>query len=237
MDIRELDLSAAEIERIVGFMGYGTPGADVWFIGIEEGLGSMDSDDAIKNLKARAKFDSVMDLYQAHLQLREIGAQLDFERKVPATQVWKFMAKIMLAREREDDWASTVAANDYIRTRLGRSDGNTFMTELSPIPASHGADKRWVEKLKQMDQNLGEQISKRRENLKELLNDNSPRLVICYGHSKARDFAELLGVKWELIGQSVYKSADSKCLLLPFFGQGHMSRFFIDDLLQAGLLD
>jgi hypothetical protein len=117
----DLELSSDEIERIVGFLGYGRTVDSVWFIGIEEGLGNMEEDDALKNLRARAKFDSVMDMYHAHLQLREKGDLIDFKRKIPSTQVWKFMAKIVRTSEGYEDWADKKPANEYIRTRLGRS--------------------------------------------------------------------------------------------------------------------
>jgi hypothetical protein len=74
---------------------------------------------------------------------------------------------------------------------------------------------------------LESKMDQRKEDLKELLKKSGPRLVICYGHPKAEDFAKLLGIKWEQVNEEVYKSADSKCLLLPFFGQGQMSRFII----------
>jgi hypothetical protein len=232
----DLEMSIDEIERVVGFLGYGKSADSVWFIGKEEGLGNMGEDDAFKNLRARAKFDSVMDLYHAHLELRENGSPIDFERKIPSTQVWKFMAKIMRAREGCGNWADRVGVNEYIRTQLGRSEGQTFLTELSPIPASDGGDKRWMQMFKQMDPQLDTKIRRRREKLKQRLNDGRPSMVICYGHTKAAEFADLLGIKWEPISAKAFKSADSKCLLLPFFGQGQMSRPVIEDLLRADLL-
>lgn len=101
------------------------------------------------------------------------------------------------------------------------------MTELSPVPASHNADRRWIELFRRTDPHLESKMDQRKEDLKELLKKSGPRLVICYGHPKAEDFAKLLGIKWEQVNEEVYKSADSKCLLLPFFGQGQMSRFII----------
>jgi hypothetical protein len=52
------DLSIEEVEGIVRFLGYGRPSAPVWFIGLEEGLGKMNSEDDRKNLKARASFET-----------------------------------------------------------------------------------------------------------------------------------------------------------------------------------
>lgn len=52
----DLNLSTDELTTIANFLGYGELAAPVWFIGFEEGLGQMRSDDAIRNLKARGKF-------------------------------------------------------------------------------------------------------------------------------------------------------------------------------------
>ncbi len=232
----DFELSIAEVEGIVGFLGYGKPADSVWFIGKEEGLGNMNEADAKGNLRARAKFDSVMDLYHAHMKLRESGAPIDFQRKIPSTQVWKFMAKIMRARDGHESWADRVGVNEYIRTQLGRSEGQTFLTELSPVPASDAADKRWMQMFKNKDPQLEGKIRRRREKLKQLLEDGRPRLVICYGLPKAEDFADLLGIKWEPISEKAFKSADSRCLLLPFFGQGQMSREVVEELLTVGYL-
>ena len=232
----DLELSIAEVESVVGFLGYGRPSDSVWFIGKEEGLGSMGEDDAVKNLQARAKFDSVMDLYYAHLKLRENGGPIDFERKIPSTQVWKFMAKIMRAREGFENWEDRVGVNEYIRTHLGRSDGQTFLTELSPIPASDGADKRWMQLLKQSDPQVDAKIKRRQVKLRQLLRDSAPRLVICYGQTKALAFAEVLGISWVRKSKQISTSPDNRCLLLPFFGQGQMSRGVIEALLRGNLL-
>lgn len=72
-----LDLPPEEIQRIVGFLGYGRISAPVWFIGVEEGLGGVSSEEAVKNLKARGGFESTMDLYEACLKLQEAGQPIE----------------------------------------------------------------------------------------------------------------------------------------------------------------
>jgi hypothetical protein len=74
-----VDLTSEEIQKIVGFAGYGRPDAPVWFLGLEEGLGDMSSAEAIKNLKERLRFDEVMDLRCAHhKRLWENGSPIDW---------------------------------------------------------------------------------------------------------------------------------------------------------------
>jgi len=48
----------------------------VWFVGLEEGLGDMTSDEARENIKQRAHFSEIMDLREAHLRLKEKDKRL-----------------------------------------------------------------------------------------------------------------------------------------------------------------
>jgi hypothetical protein len=146
------------------------------------------------------------------------------------------MAKIMRARDGHETWEDKDEANDYIRTQLGRFGGQTFMTELSPIPASNKADKKWMQMFERLDPQLARKLEEREENLKQILKESSPRLVICYGLPKAKDFAKLLCIEWKPFNERIFTSADSRCLLLPFFGQGQMSGDIIEQLLNAKLL-
>ena len=55
------------------------------------------------------------------------------------------MAKTMRAHDDlKRNSADMEAANHYVRTRLGRNGGDTFLTELSPIPSAKTADKVWM---------------------------------------------------------------------------------------------
>jgi hypothetical protein len=234
----QFNLSAKEIGRIVNFLGYGRLSAPVWFIGIEEGLAKMDSGDAVKNLTARATFATVMDLREAHLRLLEKGKPIDMEVNPPYTQVWDYMAKIMRAYNGNKDWRNLESAREYIRSRLGRSDADTFLTELSPIPAGNTTDKQWMSLFKKLDPGLERKIEQRRRKLKRVLRCVSPPLVICYG-KRADDFSELLSVDWHSVSVSskVRKSQDSKRLLLPFLGVGQMSHSVIEELLGLGFFN
>ena len=147
------------------------------------------------------------------------------------------MAKIMRAYNGDKEWRNLKSAKKYIRFQLGRCKGETFLTELSPIPAGNAADKEWMTLFKERDPGLGSKIKRRKNELKRTLKENGPSLVVCYGLKRADDFAELLNVEWQLVCPRVYASRDSKRLLLPFFGQGQMSHAVIENLLHSGLLD
>jgi hypothetical protein len=235
-----VDLTSEEIQKIVGFAGYGRPDAPVWFIGLEEGLGDMSSAEAIKNLKERLRFDEVMDLRCAHhKRLWENGSPIDWDRRPPTTPVWTYMAKIMRAYHDQEDCCSNLdAAKEYVKTRLGRSNpesGETFLTELSPIPAAHGKDKQWIDSFQRQDPELDSKLQRRRDRLKAMMKANPEALIICYG-SREREFSQLLNVLWDPITPKIRKARGHRHLLLPFLGVGQTSHQDILDLRTRGLL-
>lgn len=231
------DLTSQQKERIVGFLGYGRLDAPIWFVGIEEGLGLENDEEAINNLRARAKFEPVMDLREAHEQLREDGRTIDIAHKKSFTAVWIWMAKIVLAH-RGQIW-DLESAKNYVRTKLGRRDGETFLTELSPIPSSRTSDKKWRNYFQQ-DGSIKSMLEDRRRKLITLLDENPPQLVICYGNSSVlkSKFTDLLHAKWEPVQTTppISKSENSKYLLPPFFGNGRMSGSVIEALLRHQLI-
>jgi hypothetical protein len=238
MDELPIQLPPGGVDRIISFLGYGQLSDSTWFIGIEEGLGDADSEEAMANLKARTKFAPIMDLREAHLHLREGGGPIDIETKTSFTPVWVWMAKIMRAHEKHGDWRDTERANDYVRHQLGRDRGRTFLTELSPIPSAKAHDKKWMSLFTRLDPALASKLKQRKESLRRELKESAPSLVICYGAGRepSTKFAELLAVKWEPLFSGVSGAQDTKYLLLPFFGLGWMSHEIIQSLLDRGIL-
>jgi len=236
MDEIQLRLSAEQLSRIVAFLGYGDVSAKVWFVGIEEGLGDMTSEDIVRNLTARGGFDETMDLRDAHRQLLSKGLPIDVEVNPPGTQVWRWMAKIMRADNGEAKWGDRMLAREYVQFRLGRIDGETFLTELSPIPALKATDKSWLNWFAQEIPDLDSRLRRRNIRLAEVLRENDPALVICYGRKQAEKFAQLLAIEWRVVSAEISRSSDSRCLLLPFFGNGQMSRRIVGDLLRKNLV-
>jgi len=143
------------------------------------------------------------------------------------------MAKIMRAYNGEQNWQDKKAAKEYVQFRLGRHDGDTFLTELSPIPAGNAADTTWMTWFQERDPELHQKLEKRREMLKQKLREreNPAPLVICYSLPRADKFAEFLGIEWQSVSTKVRSSPDYKNWLLPFFGNGQMSHSVIEELL------
>lgn len=236
MNEHHIGLGPDHTARILDFLGYGSLSAPVWFVGIEEGLGSMSSQDTISNLKARGTFERTMDLVEAHKLLKEKAQFIDIERRPPSTQVWQFMAKIMRAYNGNEDWRDLASAKQYIRFQLGRRGGETFLTELSPIPSSKASDKQWMLQFRKSDPGLDDKLAQRTKDLKAVLAEHRPSLVICYGRKFEDAFGKLLGIRWQPVSNQISVSPDMRCLLVPFFGNGQMSHTVIEDLLASKLL-
>jgi hypothetical protein len=234
---REPALSDEAVKRIVGFLGYGNVSARVWFIGHEEGLGRASHDEAIINLVARGHFQPIMDLVRAHHFLRENGQSIEIETKKSFTQVWTWMAKLMRARAGEADWRDKEGAKAYVRQRLGRRTGETFLTELSPIPRRTQKDNSWMDWFQTRKRDLNPLLEKRQKALRVLFYRHAPSLVVCYGSGAKCQFQELFSLgAWERTNELREASSDRHILMLPFFGNGHMKHAVIETLLAKRLL-
>ncbi len=229
-------LTPSEVDKILAFLGYGNPSAPIWFMGLEEGIGEAGDEDYDHNLRERAKFEPIMDLFVAHLQLHEHGEPINLENRAKFTAVWIWMAKVCLARENGRIPENLAEVKEYVRKKLGRSNGETFLTELSPIPRKHAKREPGCPDF--LGECSEEDAKSRAGQIRELLIERRPSIVICYGFGKAERFAKTLDVCWQ--GDKnprVKKSSDSLYLLLPFFGNGQMSHEVLKDLLMRGLLD
>ena len=114
-------LSQEGLERVLRFEGYGRKTAPYWFLGMEEGGGT------IEQLRERARlYDPAEDLYSAH---KKLG--FDITGHVPT---WRVMSKLIMAMQGKPGWEKTASARGYQANKLGRADGDTFLTELMPLP-------------------------------------------------------------------------------------------------------
>jgi hypothetical protein len=185
-----------------------------------------------------------MDLYVAHQKLKEDRAMMDIRTKTSFTPVWVYEAKMKLAMEGRKDWSNNKAnrkailedAKNYIRFKLGRTGGDTFLTELSPIPRKRASDPYWMDAFRRIP-TVDQQIENRRNKLKSLLKESIPSRVICFGE-RPNEFESLLDIEWFApisSSKKIRSSSDRKCLLLPFFGR-QMSHAVIESLVQNDLL-
>ena len=237
------DLSRDEAHHILGFLGYGRLSAPFWFIGLEEGLSSLDPSDLAQNLKARGSWDEVMDLERALLSLRHEGRPIRITVKPPRTPTWRWMCRIVVEIAQKLGLGDRPAAREYLRHRLGRSDpqlGETFLTELSPIPSKNTAQNQtWLRAFRGVATDCDQLIRARRERLRTLLQQHRPKFVFCYGAETERaesTFRSVFSVqKWRSVGNKckISQSGGQWIALMPFFGLGRLTNLEFEAVIDG----
>ncbi len=237
-------LTPEEIDRILGFLGYGNPAAPLWFIGLEEGIRGMGDSDVRHNLKARGQWSPVMDLFQSHLTLVQGGAPYDITRRFGFTQVWTWIAKFARAYDGASNWDDLSAAKTYVRKNLGRFGGDVFMTYAMPIPESGLHTREWTDFLYRNGGNPDQALARRRSALRALIEQHRPKIIICHGTTQTSAYKSLLpAAKWDALTAVPQISAATATyvggfFITPFFGNGQMSKeianAFVGTLRQSG---
>ena len=168
-------LNDSELEHLLNLIGYGTLDADIWFLGMEEAGGGE------SNIRSRLKFRPVMDNAEAHKMLGVTNLHWG-RRKIQRT--WRGMCYIMLRLEGNEPTTENIRT--YQAEKLGRDGGNTLLTEMMPIPKpkvhrwdyeelipQYGSRKEYYRVVK----------PRRIELLRGMIEENQPKVVMCYGKS------------------------------------------------------
>lgn len=218
-----IELGAEEREALLSFIGYGNPNAGLRFVGAEEGLGgAMTIEEQSVNLRARCAWPEIADMREAHLTLVENGERIDIAQPRPgSTGVWRFMSRIALAAEGSDGFNDDERVTEYVRKRLGRRDGSTLLTELSPVPTRKSSRPTVLRSVS--DHEWSRLMERRRQRQLALLRER-PGITICFGLGKRAEFARQLEIDWSSIAERIYASGDGMTFLLPFFGNGQLSK-------------
>jgi hypothetical protein len=224
-----MKLNPDDLAHLSAFIGYGRLDAPIWFVGMEEGLGGNES--ALEgNLSVRLGWSArVMDMAEAHDAHNLNGPYFETGR-VPT--VWLFMARIAraLGREQAADWqADREAARAYVRDSLGRSNGETLLAELLPLPRVNVHS--WPEAYRGLFPTAREYVAsvlpQRIAMLGELVRTHRPRLLICYGSSHRGHYRRIVGAaEWACLAGTqieVTRRANTTAALMPFFGNGRLS--------------
>lgn len=224
------------LDRLASFVGYGRLEASLWFLGMEESLGSRPERPGWSlawELEVRAAWPPVVDVRVAHEALGD-----PYWERRSYSQVWKFMARLALGLlHGETGWVSGERVHRYVVERLGREAGETLLGELMPLPASgmghwpYGAlfpDRRAYEKA----------IWPRRQRLwQALLARHNPRFLIAYGKAYWPRYRALLGESgWRSLagGRVLHKTfSGTEVFLTPFLGNGAFGRRDVAAILEA----
>lgn len=180
-----------QAERLLEFEGYGGPDPRVFFIGLEENSG-----DDEENLRRRLLFAPRMDLRRAHDLLFGPDWWERGSRKVP---VWQVASQVRAALAFGTMEGPTYEA-EWRRIRddlLGRDapGSDTLLTELLPVPTSR--HRTWPAGYRELlgyetyEAYRADQMPRRKEMLRRLLDRHRPRYVFCYGNSDWPEFKDL----------------------------------------------
>jgi hypothetical protein len=167
-------------ERIETFIGFGRHDAPVVFIGMEEGLRSRDELNG--DLLIRSSYDrAIMDLKEAHRGIAGTERYLDPDR-APVQRTWRVMADLMLRLGGMTD-PSKEDRRRYQTLRLGRSDGETLLTEFLPYPSPGVRDWLYERygRYNTRETYIAEMLPLRLNLLRSVLAEAPRELVVCYG--------------------------------------------------------
>ena len=178
-----------------GFYGYGSYSARYWFIGLEEGGAS-----SVSDLKGRIDVwralgeHEVEDLSAFH-QAMGSGSWFGATPKRQAT--WARLIQILLAAEGRPSSSEDIL--QYQSTRLGRSNGESLLAELMPLPAKNlntwYASELNLPELRSRSDYRKAIAPGRIAHLKEKIVQHQPHAVIFYG--ARRGWPQLLDIDFE----------------------------------------
>ena len=167
--MKDYGLSQEERDRVLTFEGYGNKSAPYWFLGMEE------SSDSIEELQERARsFHAVEYLHSFH-------ARIGLDTKYRHVPTWRVMSKLIMAMQRVSGWEEAPMARESQANELGQADGESFLTELMPLPARSIGEWLYPLIFPTRDQYNAEVRLRRIMWLRTEITKFHPSLVICYG--------------------------------------------------------
>ncbi len=205
-------------DRIENFIGFGPRTAPVVFVGMEEGL------DSALNLKSdlvrRSAFEAVMDLREAHRGI--VNADRRFDPVRVATQpTWRPMCHLLLRRRGLAN-PTLPQRRLYQAEELGRSSGETLLTELLPYPHTRANEWSYAEFGRFGDRKTykAAMLGRRKDLLRSVLWESSRELIVCYGKADWHHFKELfpLTITWHSAGPfETATTGETHIVLTPHF--------------------
>jgi hypothetical protein len=167
-------LTPDQIERLLEWQGYGNPSGRFWFIGMEEG-----GTPPLVELQARA------DLWQKVEDLADAPRpwEHNFDLTKSITSVWDGIIRIVGGLSGEPEWMSSSFVRDYQARKLGRRSGDTFLTEVLPLPKRSVGDWPYESLWKQKKDYEAAVRPERMTMLSGLHQRYGPQFTFCYGKS------------------------------------------------------
>jgi hypothetical protein len=214
-----MNMNGIDKERLLAFLGFGNPRAQVVFVGMEEGL--QREGDLLAELRQRSKYKQFMDLYETR---GSGGDARFFEGKLLLQKTWGPMCRVMLAREDKNQSPSLDEVKHYQATRLGRATGSTLLLEVLPLPASSTKDNDWpyrdiFPEFHSRKEYESEVMPRRLELLRGHIAAFERQLIICYGKGRWPQFKSLFPSSyWATTGAfEIGAKRGAKVILSPHF--------------------
>lgn len=212
-----VDVAPVDVDdRLLKFVGYGNREALLLLLGIEEGFGgrlAVPGWSVQQELNARSQWEAIQDARDAHVKLED-----HYWLRRNYSRVWRNAAKLTRALVgHAADWLDTDIAHDYVVSSLGRSNGETLLGELFPLPAV--GLHHWPYGTRWADREVYRRAlwPERRKLWQQVLEQSKARVVICYG-SDVRPYAcDLFGCE---VRSGIYAHDDGKrrIVFAPFIG-------------------
>jgi hypothetical protein len=175
------------------FYGYGNLDAPYWFIGMEEGGGNSLEEISLRlSTWCERGMQTTEDLVDYHLAL---GIDQFFGEKPRLQSTWAKLIRVLHMLEGKP------TTTDAIRTtqgsQLGRSDSLSCLLELLPLPSPSTdqwlyGDHTSLEFLKDRETYRTVLIPKRIDQLRAMIQEYSPKVVMCYGSAYRQHWLKII---------------------------------------------
>jgi hypothetical protein len=176
-------LDSATLEEFMSrFFGYGTWDAPLWFIGMEEGGGTSESEISSRLTKwserGRKELEDLVS-YSA-----ELGITQWFGPAARLQPTWRSLARVLLGYEGIDETRKSLIQAQC--ARLGSEHGGAALLELLPLPSPGIRDWHYggmtdLSLLHDRATYTTQLLPLRAERLNERIRARQPRVVVCYG--------------------------------------------------------
>jgi len=170
---------------VASFKGYGNPDGKYWFIGLEEGFSPEDESSRDRELRREIRIrEGWSDLEDIHQARESLGVTRKGRSPMYAgSPAWRGMSIIALKANGDHDWDSRSHYTRYKEQLLARLDGETFLTELYPLPSKNHKLESWPYVGSYVDRVKYEKeiLPTRRDLINRVMVGRTPEIVFCYG--------------------------------------------------------
>ncbi len=221
-----VSISGEQFERLNAFVGYGNPSGRYWFVGMEEGLER--GGDLAREIRIRATWNAVEDVHRTRASLG-----LGMRGRHPA---WRSMSRIALKLDGRVDWSETAAVRDYKETRLARADGDTFLTEVMPLPSTTVGEWPYVAPYDTREEYYEKVRPGRMALIRDFVSRYRPSYILCHGKTNWEFHKQLFPGDYIPLLAGFMEAAhigQSDVVLLPSFSAWDMRISRLGEIVDA----